>query len=123
VWNNAKGKAVSIQFPRYGLEFIDRGKGLQMEELPGFVLQSGSPRFMNIAPPLVLKKREQKRFLFLNPLYLGFKVFEESGRRYFQFEERGRKLHPITPIDRLYLCTIELQQQEYDRALDLLASE
>ena len=39
-WQNLDKKTISLEFPRYGLAFLDQGRGLQTEKIPEFSLQN-----------------------------------------------------------------------------------
>lgn len=119
LWQNKEGKMVSVELPRYNLAFIDQGQGLQAKELPGFVLQNESLELPFPMNPLIVEKKGKRRILFLNPTYQTSKIFQESGRSFFQYEKAKKGLRPIANEDRLFLCFIELLGEQYDKAAAL----
>lgn len=124
VWKDFKNKMMSVEMPRYHLTFTNQGRGLETEKLPDFILEeTGYSTANDPYPSLMLRRKDQKRRIWPNPLYPNSDVSKESGKQFFQANEIDGKFHPITSEDSLFLCLLKLKKADYYGALSFLDSE
>lgn len=123
VWQDSNKKTVSVELPRYNLTFLDQGRGLQTEQIPGLSLQNTAHPSSAFFPSLVLKGAGKTRRLFLNPLYDSSPVFQKSGKNFFLIKETKGKLEPVGLEDHFFLCLLHLQEHQYSEAFAMLSLE